>query len=105
MRFQPNVAEFLTKWSVFSWKVEEELTNTLKEEIQNNYGVKIDSTTNANVDNLQIRVSTFSPTKRQWFRSESTQTIEVDSASLLNIWPIATKQSSDLLFIKLRGAT
>lgn len=37
-------------------RVEEELTNTLKEEIQNNYGVKIDSTTNANVDNLQIRL-------------------------------------------------
>lgn len=59
MSFQPNVPEFLTKWSTFSWKVEEELTNTLKEEIQNNYGVKIDSTTNANVDNLQIRVSNF----------------------------------------------
>lgn len=36
-------------------RVEEEFTNTLKEEIQNNYGEIIDST-DVNVDNLQIRL-------------------------------------------------
>ena len=38
-------------------KVDEEVTNRLKDEIKTNYGAKIDSSTNQNVDNLQIRVS------------------------------------------------
>ncbi|KAL9955400.1 hypothetical protein ACROYT_G036714 [Oculina patagonica] len=37
-------------------RVEEEVTNRLKDEIKNNYGVKIDATTDQNVDNLQIRL-------------------------------------------------
>lgn len=37
-------------------RVETEVENRLKEEIKTNYGVKIDSTTNQNVDNLQIRL-------------------------------------------------
>lgn len=37
-------------------KVDEEITNRLSDEVKMNYGVKIDSTTNQNVDNLQIRL-------------------------------------------------
>lgn len=42
-----------------SLKVDEEITNRLKDEIQLHYGVTIDATTNQHVDNLQIRVSYF----------------------------------------------
>lgn len=52
-------AEFITKWIIFYRKVEEEVTNRLKDEVKNNYGVKIDATTDQSVDNLQIRVSNF----------------------------------------------
>ena len=41
----------------FFRKVEEELTNRLKEVIKNDYQAKIDATTDQSVDNLQIRVS------------------------------------------------
>lgn len=37
-------------------KVDEEITNTLSDEVKMNYGTKIDSTTNHNIDNLQIRL-------------------------------------------------
>lgn len=42
-----------------SLKVDEEITNRLKDEIKLHYGVTIDATTNQHVDNLQIRVSYF----------------------------------------------
>ncbi|KAM7447897.1 hypothetical protein ABFA07_003954 [Porites harrisoni] len=37
-------------------KVDEEITNRLRDEVKMNYGIKIDSTTNQNIDNLQIRL-------------------------------------------------
>lgn len=37
-------------------KVDDEITNTLTDEVKMNYGTKIDSTTNQNIDNLQIRL-------------------------------------------------
>ena len=42
---------------VFHLQVDEEITNRLSDEVTMNYGTKIDSTTNQNIDNLQIRVS------------------------------------------------
>lgn len=37
-------------------KVDEEITSRLRDEVTMNYGTKIDSTTNQNIDNLQIRL-------------------------------------------------
>lgn len=52
-------------------KVDEEVTNRLKDEIKTNYGVKIDSSTNQNVDNLQIRLKCCGSTNyTDWMNSK-----------------------------------
>ena len=40
-----------------SCKIDDEITNRLRDEIRTKYGVTIDATTDQVVDNLQIRVS------------------------------------------------
>ena len=47
-----------------SCKIDDEITNRLRDEIQTKYGVTNDATTDQVVDNLQIRVSCVCASKR-----------------------------------------